>query len=287
MPDFEKLYRLMERSISISGKSESTLMNYGRCLATLALHYGVCPLALDEEQVLDYLHYLQSQKKTPSSSYFKHTLYGLRFAYKVSGKSALLPKFPLLKTPKKLPVVLSIEEVQQMITTPVLIKHRMILALLYGCGLRRHELLNLHIEDADLQRKMLHIRQGKGNKDRYVPLGDNLVYAIKQYLEAENPYIYLFNGNGPEGTRVKFSETGVQWIIGQARKKAKIGKRVTSHVLRHTYATHLLEMGLDIVSVKNLLGHTDLKTTLVYLHVSNPEKRQVFSPMDRIFKIKQ
>lgn len=287
MPDFEKLYRKMERSISISGKSESTLTNYGRCLATMALHYGICPLDLDEEQVLDYLHYLKSQKLRPSSSYFKHTLYGLRFAYKVSGKDALLPKLPPLKGHKKLPVILSEEEVKRLITVPTLIKHRMVLALLYGCGLRRSELLDAKIEDADLERKMLHIRQGKGNKDRYVPLGDNLVYALKKYLLAEQPHIYLFNGHGKAGTRARFSETGVQWIIKEAAKKAGIGKRVTSHVLRHSYATHLLEMGLDIMSLKDLLGHTDIKTTLIYLHVSNLGRQKAFSPMDRIYKIKK
>ena len=286
MSGFENLYRKMERSISIGGKSESTLTNYGRCLATMALHFDVCPLDLDEEQVLDYLHYLKSQKKTPSSSYFKHTLYGLRFAYKVTGKSGLLPKLPPLKVPSKLPVILSEEEVKRLIAAPTLIKHRMALSLLYGCGLRRSELLDAKIEDADLQRKMLHIRQGKGNKDRYVPLGDNLVYALKKYLLAEQPYTYLFNGHGKEGTRVRFSETGVQWLIKEAAKKAGIRKRVTSHVLRHSYATHLLEMGLDIMSLKELLGHTDIKTTLIYLHVSNLGRQKAFSPMDRIFKIK-
>ena len=277
----------MERSISISGKSKSTLQNYARCLATMGLHYGVCPLELDEEQVLDYLHYLQSQKTTPSSSYFKHTLYGLRFAYKISDKDALLPKLPSLKRPKKLPVILSEKEVRRLIAVPELTKHKMVISLLYGCGLRRHELLNLRIEDADLERKMLHIRQGKGNKDRYVPLGENLVYALKKYIAAEQPYIYLFNGNGKDGTRVKFSETGVQWIVRQAREKAGIKKRVTSHVLRHTYATHLLEMGLDIMSLKELLGHTDINTTLIYLHVSNLGRQKAFSPMDRIYKIKK
>lgn len=287
MPDFEVLYHKMERSISIGGKSESTLTNYARCLATMALHFGMSPLDLDEEQVLDYLHYLKTQKKTPSSSYFKHTLYGLRFAYKVSGKSGLLPKLPALKMPNKLPVILSEEEVKRLITTPTLLKHRMALSLLYGCGLRRSELLDARIEDADLERKMLHIRQGKGNKDRYVPLGDNLVYALKKYLLAEQPYLYLFNGNGKDGVRARFSETGVQWIIKEAAKKAGIRKRVTSHVLRHSYATHLLEMGLDIMSLKELLGHTDIKTTLIYLHVSNLGRQKAFSPMDRIFKIKK
>jgi integrase/recombinase XerD len=277
----------MERSVCISGKSKSTLMNYARCLATMSLHYGVSPLKLDEEQVLDYLHYLQIQNATPSSSFFKHTIYGLRFAYKISGIVAPLPKLPSVKSTKKLPVILSENEVRRLISTPSLIKHKMVISLLYGCGLRRRELLNLKIEDADLERKMLHIRQGKGNKDRYVPLGENLVYALKKYLEAEKPSNYLFKGNGKDGIHEKYSGSGVRWIVGQARQKAGIRKRVTSHVLRHSYATHLLEMGLDIISLKELLGHTDIKTTMVYLHVSNFGRQKAFSPMDRIFKIKK
>lgn len=277
----------MKRHIEISGRSDSTLMNYGRCLATMALYHNCSPLELDEEQVLDYLHYLQSQKQVPSSSYFKHTLYGLRFAYKISGKEALLLKLPSLKTAYKLPVVLNIAEVKILLSVSELIKHRMVLSMLYGCGLRCQELCNVKLSDVDLVRQQLHIREGKGKKDRYVPLGNNLVYALRKYFDAERPYIYLINGHGPEGTRGQFSSKGVSWIVRQARKKAGISKKVSSHVLRHTYATHLLEMGMDILTLKELLGHADIKTTMIYLHVCNLSKERAFSPMDRIYKQKK
>lgn len=276
----------MKRSIELSGKSESTLINYARCLSTMALHFKCSPLELDDEQILDYLHHLKTQSKTPSSSYFKHTLYGLRFAYKVEGLEPRLITLPSLKHSKKLPVVLSLSEVRLFLKTPQLLKHRMVLAMLYGCGLRRFELLNIKLEDIDLDRKMLHIREGKGRKDRYVPLGENLCIGLKKYLKAELPIKWLFNGKIPSGTSQQFSETGVQWIIKQTRKHSGISKHVTSHVLRHTYATHLLEMGMDIITLKELLGHTDIQTTLIYLHVSNLGRGAAFSPMDKLYKTK-
>lgn len=249
----------------------------------MALHFNCSPEELDQEQVLDYLHYLKTKSKTPSSSYFKHTVYGLRFAYKVIGVQGHEVLLPSLKFPKKLPVVLSTQEVRRLLKAPELLKHRLILALLYGCGLRRFELLGIKLQDIDLDRKMLHVREGKGRKDRYVPLGVHLVRGIKAYLESDPPYVWLFNGKTNEGTLQQFSETGVQWVIKQAAKKAGIKKHVTSHVLRHTYATHLLEMGIDIMTLKDLLGHTDIRTTLVYLHVAQLGRDKAFCPLDRLY----
>ena len=276
----------MKRSIELSGKSQSTLMNYARCLSTMALHFKCNPLELDDEQILDYLHHLTKQSKSPSLSYFKHTLYGLRFAYRVEGMEPRLITLPSLKLPKKLPVVLSFNEVKLLLRTPKLLKHRMVLVMLYGCGLRRSELINIKLEDVDFDRRMLHIREGKGKKDRYVPLGENLIIGLKKYLESERPITWLFNGKNTEGVLQQFSNTGVQWIVRETAKSSKIRKHITSHILRHTYATHLLEMGLDIMTLKNLLGHTDIRTTLIYLHVSNLGRSIAFSPMDRLYKIK-
>ena len=276
----------MKRSIELSGKSLSTLTNYARCLATMTLYFKCSPLDLDSEQVLDYLHYLQSKKKTPSCSYFKHTLYGLRFVYKLYNLEPLLHSLPSLKKVYKLPVVLSVPEIKRLIAAPKLLKHRMLIALMYGCGLRRSELMNIRLTHVDLDRKMLHISQGKGRKDRYVPLGNNLCYAIRKYISVLGPYIWLFNGNGPDGTIQQFSAGGIRWVISEARKKSGIQKQISSHILRHTYATHLLEMGTDIMTLKNLLGHIDIKTTMLYLHICNLDKHKAFSPMDRIYKLK-
>jgi len=274
----------MQRHVALLGKSTSTLNNYSRCLARMALHFNCNPLELDEEQVLDYLYHIKTQSRTPSSSYFKHTVYGLRFAYRAMGmpqKQVFLPK---MQFPKKLPVVLSQREVKHLLKTPDLLKHRLVLALLYGCGLRRQELCNIKIQDADLDRKMLHIREGKGRKDRYVPLGENLSRGVKTYLAAEKPYIWLFNGKTNTGQLQQFTGSGVRWIVKESQRKSGIKKKVTSHTLRHSYATHLLEMGMDIITLKDLLGHVDIQTTLMYLHIAQLGREKAFSPLDRLYR---
>lgn len=283
MPKFKELYAKLQRHISLTGKSQSTLTNYGRCLATMALHFNCSPLELDNEQILDYLHQLKSQSQTPSSSYFKHTVYGLSFAYKVMGISQRGISLPSLKFPKKLPVVLSKQETRLLLKTPHLLKHRLILCLLYGCGLRRFEVTNIKIGDVDLDRKMLHVREGKGRKDRYVPIGEHLSRGLAKYLDAECPYIWLFNGKNATGQLQQFTGAGVRWVVKEAARKSGIKKHVTSHVLRHTYATHLLEMGLDIMTLKDLLGHADIQTTLVYLHIAQLGRGRAFNPMDKLY----
>jgi len=283
VPEFGQLFQKLKRNIEVSGKSQSTLINYGRCLATMALHFKCSPLELDHEQVMDYLQYLKTQSKTPSSSYFKHTVYGLSFAYKVMGITGRDVSLPSLKFPKKLPVVLSHQEMRKLLKVPQLLKHRIVLGLLYGCGLRRFELLNIKLQDVDLDRKMLHIKEGKGRKDRYVPIGNLLARGIKTYLDAEHPYVWLINGKTNTGQLQQFSSTGVQWIIKEAARRSGIKKHVTSHVLRHTYATHLLEMGLDIMTLKDLLGHSDIRTTLVYLHVAQLGRGRSFNPLDKLY----
>ncbi|MFS4418791.1 tyrosine-type recombinase/integrase, partial [Maribacter sp. 2307ULW6-5] len=199
----------MERSIELSGKSQSTLANYARCLAHMAMHFKCGPLSLDREQVLDYLHHQKRRHKTPSESFFKHTVHGLRYLYRIYGLPEHRVALPSIERPKKLPVVLSREEVKLLLKTPRLQKHRLLLALLYGCGLRNAELRNLHIRDVDMDRKRLHIRQGKGRKDRYVPLCDLLIRGIRIYLAAERPVQWLFNGNDREGRPVALSANGV------------------------------------------------------------------------------
>lgn len=283
MPEFGILYQKLQRSVELSGKSQSTLTNYGRCLAHLALHFHCSPLELDEEQVLDYLHMIKSRHKTPSESFFKHTIYGLRYAYRVFGLKQMRVVLPSIERPHKLPVVLSPGEVRLLLKTPKLLKHRLVLALLYGCGLRCFELRNLQVKDLDFERNMLHVRQGKGRKDRYVPLAGMLVRGLQSYIAAEQPSLWCFTGHDRQGKTAALSMRGVQWIVKEARKRSGIQKEVTTHSLRHSYATHLLEQGLDIISIKELLGHSDIQTTLVYLHVAQLGRQKPFSPLDRLY----
>ena len=127
------------------------------------------------------------------------------------------------------------------------------------------------------------VREGKGRKDRYVPLSEMQIRGLKKYFLAENPVTWCFNGNDPEGGPVPLSSRGIQWIVREARKGSGIQKEITAHILRHSYATHLLEMGLDIMSVKDLLGHADIQTTLIYLHVAQSGRQKPFSPLDRLY----
>jgi len=276
---FDQLYKDLERSISISGKSQRTLTNYSRQLAYLALHYQTLPTDLDAEQVMDYL-FLVKSKGTTSATFFKFTVYGLRYACKVRGLDYKQFRLPTIERTDKLPVVLIQEEVRRLLKCCDLLKHRQIIGLLYGCGLRCAEVRGLNIADLDLERAMVHIRQGKGSKDRYIPLGIMLVRGITTYLSAEKPQQYLFEGQIPGEA---LSQRGTQWVVSTAVKKAGIRKDVSTHTLRHTYATHLLEQGLNILSIKELLGHACIDTTMIYLHVARPDVRNVFSPMDTLY----
>jgi site-specific recombinase XerD len=267
--------------VALSGKSQSTLNNYARCLAHMVYHFDGDLLALDEEQVLDYLHLLLSSSETPSESYFKHTVYGLRYLYKQYGLKALHVALPSIPHDKSLPEVLSQQEVRRLLKTPKLLKHRIVLALLYGCGLRNNELCNLRIKEVDLDRQMLHVCRGKGRKDRYVPLGPLLIRGISTYLQAEQPHEYLINSNKGSG---QYTARGVQWVLRQAGKESGIGKAVTAHTLRHSYATHLLEMGMDIMTLKDLLGHESVMTTMTYLHVARVGRQLPFSPLDKLYE---
>jgi len=278
---FKNLHKQLEKKIIVSGKSLSTLNNYMRCIAHLALHFNCLPAQLDIEQIEEYLLSVKKENTTPSESFFKHTVYGLRFLFRCEGLDDRAIKLPSLKRDKNLPVVLGRAEMKALLKVPDLLKHRILIGLLYGCGLRCQEARNLLIKDVDFERNMIHVRQSKGRKDRYVPIGLHLSRGLKAYLEAEHPHKWLFNGKDHhEG----FSQKGVQWVVREASKKSGIEKHVTVHTLRHTYATHLLEDGLDIVSIKELLGHAHIETTMVYLHVAKSGRKPPFSPLDKLYE---
>jgi len=276
---FSELYKELERAISITGKSKSTLTNYSRQLAHLALHYNCFPLELDAEQVMDYLHLIKS-RGTTSATFFKFTVYGLRYACRMRGLEYKQFYLPEIEKETKLPAVLNGSEVKALLAACKLLKHRLIIGLCYGCGLRCSEVRNVQIADADLERGMLHVRQGKGSKDRCIPLGKMLCRGIAQYISAAHPRNYLFEGNDGEA----MSQRGTQWVVTEAVKRAGIRKEVHTHTLRHSYATHLLEQGVNILVIKELLGHAHIETTMVYLHIAKPSTQNVFSPLDTLYK---
>lgn len=276
---FEQLYKELERAINVSGKSESTLTNYSRHLAHLALHYNQLPTELDNEQVLDYLHLVKA-RGTSSATFFKFTVYGMRYACKLRGLAYEQFSLPSIERNDKLPVVLNEHEVRALIKACDLLKHKLLISICYGCGLRCAEVRQLTIADVDTVRGMIHVSQGKGGKDRILPMGTMLARGICKYIEAEKPRLYLFEGK--DGSA--YSQRGAQWAISQAVKKAGIVKEVTLHTLRHTYATHLLEQGVNILTIKELLGHAHIETTMIYLHLARPTASLAFSPLDTLYK---
>lgn len=290
MAGFDQLLSRFERTISVLGRSQSTFNCYSRHIAAMALHFGCLPTELDPEQVHEYLYALQQRSKTPSQTYFKHTVYGLRFLLKSEGLPYDFLHLPGIKHEKKLPVVLSKEEMMRLLRAPQLLKHKMLLGLLYGCGLRCIEVRGLRLRDLDFDRHMLHIVQSKGKKDRYVPLSKHLVRGLQAYIAAERPQEWLFNGQpyGHQGRAggdfdSRYSQRGVNWVVKSAARAAGIRKEISAHTLRHTYATHLLEDGLDIITLKELLGHERIETTMEYLHVCQLDKSRAFSPLDTLF----
>lgn len=159
------------------------------------------------------------------------------------------------------------------------------IATLYGCGLRSYELCALKLSDVDFDRNTVFIKKQKGKQDRYVPLSLHLARGLKKYIRTENPQIYLFNSQVTDnGKPLPMTTNGLQWIIKENRSKIGTSKKVTAHILRHSYATHLLESGLNLLALKELLGHARIETTLIYLHVSNTGSSKKYSPLDLLYK---
>ena len=277
---FTSMYAVLEQKIVLGGLSQATLLNYGRCIARISLHYSIAAIDLDEEQINGFLQGLLTGER-PSKSYFKHTVYGLRFLFRAHGQEDKLIKLPSMKADVKLPVVLSHEECKLLFKSGKILKHRVLLSFIYSAGLRSREARDLKLSDVDMDRGMIHIRQTKYNKDRYVPLSEKMKIGLLKYIEAYSPKEYLFNGKS-RGTQ--YSAHGVQWAMRETVKRSGIVKDVTVHSLRHSYATHLLEYGMDVDSLRKLLGHKHLNTTLIYLHVARLGTSELFSPFDKLYE---
>lgn len=280
VPGFGDTYRKFEQQITLEQGSKSALQNYGRSIAKIANHFGVDPLHLGLDQINDYLYTLL-KTSSPSKSYFRHTVYGLKSLYRMFGLQSKALQMPPIKDPETLPVVLSKEEVKKLLSCTENLKHRVMLALLYSSGLRMNEARTLRINDIDSDRMQIHVRMGKGRKDRYVVLSELLLKGLRDYYRKERPEVYLFNGHTPGKP---MGERSIQWIINEAVEKAGIQKPATCHTLRHSFATHLLENGVDLFSIKEQLGHARIDTTLVYLHIARVSPKTVKSPLDTLYR---
>ena len=280
VPEFENVVHKLEQQVTLRGQSKSTLQNYIRRIALFVIQFAKLPEQIDPDEINEYLAALARDPKSPSRSSFKHMVYGLRYYYRLLGMNKNAIALPSLKKETKLPVILNQQELKELFAAPKLLKQRVVLTLIYSAGLRGQEVVNLKISDIDFERKTIHIRQSKYKKDRIMPLAESMALGLKKYLKAENPHIWLFNGKEPDG---RYSVRGLSWVMRENLKKTSINKEVNLHSLRHSYATHLLEQGLNIVTLKELLGHADITTTMIYLHVAQCPLIKPHSPLDTLY----
>jgi len=277
---FQQMSEEFIRKLVINGRSQSTHQNYVRQMSKLALFYERTPLELDIDELEEYLYYL-IQRDTDALSSYKHLVYGLRKLYQLFGKDELTLALPKIDRPNKLPVVLSKQEVRTLLKTPVHIREKIMFGLTYDTGMRISELVSLEIRDVDLHRAMVHIRQSKNKKDRYVPISSHAIRGINKHITINNPKVYLFENMNRPGMPI--SKTRVRFLLKEALKMTDIKKPMSMHTLRHTYATHQLEAGQNIMELRDLLGHANIQTTLIYLHIAQIGSVKKFGCLESLY----
>ena len=262
--------------------SAGTIRYYVRLVERFAQHFGKPPDKLGPDHVRSYQSYLLKQRRLSPGS-VEHHISALRFFYVQTLHRHQFRQFlPYPKVRQKLPKILSREEVAQLIEASSGLFERTLLMVLYGTGMRRAEVAKLKIVDVDSQRMVLHVVNGKGGKDRDLPLSPTLLETLRAYWRWLKPRTYLFPSRMHRDHEQPISDKTVWHACAEAARKAGIRKRVSPHLLRHSWATHLLEAGTDLRTIQLLLGHEDLETTARYLHLSAQHLHQVSNPLEEL-----
>ena len=270
--------RLIE-DLQLRNYAAGTVRTYVDHVSWLARYYRKSPDQLDQEQVRAYLVHLVQERQL-SWSHYNVTVCALRFLYRVTlGKDWPIKHIPFAKRPRKLPSVLSGAEVIRLLECVPKLLHRLVLMTIYGTGLRVSEATRLRIEDIDSQRMLIHVRGGKGAKDRLAPLSPVLLAALREYWKTVRSPTWLFPGLDPERPAHLPS---IRRACHRAAQAARLNKHVTPHTLRHSFATQLLEDGVDLRTIQKLLGHNQLRTTALYTHISIDHLQRTAMPLDRL-----
>ena len=268
----------IKKTLIVRAYSPNTISTYLACLNYFKNYFKGSKIDdLSKEDIIDYLFHLI--KNNYSKSTQNQHINAIKFYFeKCLGKKREFYHIDRPIKDKKLPIILSKNEIQLLFNSTYNLKHLAILAVIYSCGLRVSELINIKINDIDNNRMVINIRKSKGNKDRQVQLTNQILELLRKYYKKYLPVNYLIVGqNGG-----KYSTTSIQKIIKNSALKAKIYKKVTPHTLRHSFATHLLENGTDIRYIQTILGHSDIKTTQIYTHVSNAHLKNIQNPSDNL-----
>jgi integrase/recombinase XerD len=279
-----QLRKRMLEELQRRNYSQATTRSYIFAVKQFAEYFGKSPEKLGAEEIRRYQLYLLNQKKYAPGT-VEIRMSALRFLYKKTLKRRDLSFDDLVypKRPKRLPVVLSPEEVTRLIEATPNPMHRTILMVLYGTGIRRTEASLLQVSDIDSQRMVMHIRQGKGSRDRDVPLSSKLLEALREYWRWKKPKLYLFpSTSGRRGPEQPISDKTVWHVCKGAAVRAGIKKRIGPHTLRHSFATHHMEAGTDLRTIQLLMGHAHLEHTTVYLHLSHRHLHAATNPLDQL-----
>lgn len=270
------LRQKMIRELELYRKSPNTIVAYVQAVAQLASHFKRSPELITVEEIREFLHYLITQRKQSFSS-CNQKLAAIRFFYKhVLGRDNFELRVPA-KRSGRLPEPLSRNEIARLIDTTTNDKHRVMLMTAYGAGLRVSELVRLKPQDIHSERMLIRVDQGKGRKDRYTLLSPRLLEELRAYWRAYRPETWLFPS--PRGSRPLHVTTAKQMYYA-AKERAGITRGHGIHCLRHSFATHLLEAGADLLTIQRLLGHTKLSTTVRYLHVTSQHLAALSSPLE-------
>ena len=270
----EKMIRAME----LHDLSNNTQRSYLASVSGLAKHYMQSPDEMTKEMMEDYFLYLKQDKgRAPNT--IGSVISGLRFFYNhVTSQEHLAPKCTFGKKPRKLPTVLTKEQIWKIINAPENMKHRLILMATYSAGLRASEVIALKPEHIDSQRMLIKVVDGKGCKDRYTLLSKKFLKELRPYYKTYRPQPFLFPSSYKRRTSLRYQS--ILEMYNKARKQAGVEKGAGLHTLRHSFATHLLEDGYDIRKIQLLLGHSSITTTMIYVHVSRQTLSKIKSPLD-------
>ncbi|HYK48956.1 MAG TPA: tyrosine-type recombinase/integrase [Terriglobales bacterium] len=278
-----RLRKMMLEELQRRNYSEITTRKYLKYVTAFARHFGKPPDQLGPNELRSYQAYLlQERKVTPGTAV--NCVAALRFFFIKTLKRHQFREFlPYPKDRRRLPTVLSQEEVSGLINAAGTLFRRTLLMTLYGTGMRRSELAHLKVGDIDSQRMIIRVVAGKGGKDRDLPLSPTLLETLREYWRWRKPKLYMFPTR-TLGRRLDqpISDKTVWIACSEAARRAGINKRVTPHTLRHSWATHLLEAGTDLRTIQVLLGHGDLETTAQYLHLSRRHLQAVSNPLDSL-----
>ena len=264
--------------------SASTIRGYILAVKQFAEYFGKPPDQLGATHVKRFQWYLLQERKLDPGT-VEMRMSALRFFFKkmLQRRDMHFDELPFPKTPRKLPTVLSPEEVRRMIDGTTNLMHRTLLMVLYGTGVRRTELSLLKVADIDSKRMVIHIRQGKGSRDREVPLSPKLLEALREYWLWKKPRVYLFpSTEAHRGAEAPMSDKVVWWAVREAARRAGITRKIGPHTFRHSFATELLEAGTDLRTIQLLMGHARLEDTTLYLHLSRRHLKMTMNPLDQL-----